>query len=68
MGKLDVMGVAEIATRLGVSRSRAAQIVRERHFPEPAARLVGIVIWETSDVEAWIASHRKPVAEDDDEV
>lgn len=64
MGKLDVMGVAEIARRLGVSRSRAAQIVRERGFPDPAARLTGIVIWETADVEAWIAAHRKPAAED----
>lgn len=65
MGKLDVMGVAEIAHRIGVSRSRAAQIVRERGFPEPAARLIGIIIWETADVEAWIATHR-PVVEDDD--
>jgi len=67
MGRLDVMGVAEIAHRLGVSRPRASQIVRERNFPEPAARLVGIVIWETRDVEAWIAKHRKPAAEDDTE-
>jgi prophage regulatory protein len=54
------MGVAEIAQRLGVSRSRAAQIVRERTFPEPAARLIGIVIWETADVERWVAEHRPP--------
>lgn len=65
MGKLDVMGVAEISKRLGVSRSRAAQIVRERHFPEPAARLVGIVIWETADVEEWIATHRTKPDEDE---
>ena len=66
MGKLDVMGVAEIARRIGVSRSRASQIVRERGFPEPAARLIGIVIWETKDVEAWITTHRPPATEDDD--
>lgn len=59
------MGVAEIALRLGVSRSRAAQIVRERGFPEPAARLIGIVIWETADVEAWIAQHRPDLNETD---
>lgn len=57
------MGVAEIASRLGVSRSRAAQIVRERSFPEPAARLIGIVIWETADVEAWIRTRRPKLAE-----
>lgn len=66
MGRLDVMGVAEIARRLGVSRSRAAQIVREKHFPDPAAVLTGIVIWETADVEAWIAVHRPPKDEDDE--
>lgn len=66
MGRLDVMGVAEIALRLRVSRSRASQIVRERGFPEPAAQLIGIVIWETADVEAWIATHRPSAAEDDD--
>lgn len=65
MGKLDVMGVAEIARRLGVSRSRAAQIVREKSFPDPAAVLTGIVIWETADVEAWIATHRTKPDEDE---
>lgn len=53
-----MMGVAEIAARLGVSRSRAAQIVRERTFPEPVARLTGMDIWLTDDVERWIREHR----------
>lgn len=60
------MGVAEVAARLGVTRSRAAQIVRERGFPEPAARLTGMDIWETADVEAWIAAHRPPPDEPED--
>ena len=54
------MGVAEIALRLGVTRSRAAQIVLQKGFPDPAARLIGITVWETADVEAWIATHRPP--------
>lgn len=64
MTKVDVMGVAEIAIRLGVTRSRASQIVRERDFPEPAARLIGIVIWATVDVEDWIARRRPRLAEE----
>jgi predicted DNA-binding transcriptional regulator AlpA len=57
------MGVAEVAARLGVSRSRAAQIVRERDFPEPAAKLIGMDVWETADVEEWITRRRPPPAE-----
>lgn len=63
MGQLALMGVAEIGVRLGVTRSRAAQIVLEKGFPEPAARLTMGVIWETADVEAWIARHRPHLVE-----
>jgi len=52
------MGTAELALRLGVSKSRANQIVRERDFPEPAARLIMGPVWEIADVEAWIARRR----------
>lgn len=52
------MGTAEIAVRLGVSKSRANQIVRERTFPEPVARLTMGPVWETVDVEAWIKANR----------
>lgn len=64
MGQRELMGVAEIAVRLGVSRSRAAQIVNSKGFPDPAAHLLMGVIWEASDVEAWIAKHRPQLAED----
>jgi prophage regulatory protein len=63
VGKLDVMGVAEIALRLGVTKSRASQIVARKGFPEPAARLIGQDIWETKDVEAWISVNRPPKPE-----
>lgn len=63
VGKLDVMGVTEIARRLGVTKSRADQITRQRDFPEPAARLTMGAIWETSDVEAWIAKYRPQLTE-----
>lgn len=59
----DLMGTAEIALRLGVGKSRANQIVRERNFPEPAARLIMGPVWEVADVEAWIAAYRPKLAE-----
>lgn len=60
MGQRDLMGIYEIAVRLGVSRSRAAQIAAQKGFPDPASRLKMGVIWEAADVEAWIAEHRPP--------
>ena len=57
------MGTAEIALRLGVGKSRANQIVRERTFPEPASRLTMGPVWESADVEAWIARYRPHLAE-----
>lgn len=65
MGKLDLMGIAEIAERLGVTKSRADQIIREKSFPDPASRLRMGLIWETSDVEGWIARHRPQLADPD---
>jgi prophage regulatory protein len=64
VGNLDLMGVAEIAVRLGLSKSRARQIAGGRGFPAPAARLVMGDVWESADVEEWIARHRPPVADD----
>jgi prophage regulatory protein len=66
VGELALMGIAEIATRLRVSKSRADQIVRQHGFPRPAARLTMGLIWETEDVEAWIARHRPQLADGDD--
>lgn len=63
MGQRELMGVAEIAVRLGVSRSRAAQVVKEKGFPDPAARLLMGKIWAAADVEAWIAKHRPQLTE-----
>lgn len=57
------MGVAEIALRLGVSKSRGNQLVREKDFPDPAARLIMGPVWETADVEAWIARRRPELAD-----
>lgn len=58
MAKLDLMGTVEIRARLGVSKARVHQLVREKGFPEPVAVVSGVRIWMTADVEAWIAKHR----------
>jgi predicted DNA-binding transcriptional regulator AlpA len=54
----EVMGAAEIAQRLGVSRQRVQQLVRRPDWPEPIAELTMGKVWRTSDVEAWIREHR----------
>lgn len=48
-----LMGLAEVAELLGVSRQRADQLARTRGFPDPVATLVGGRIWERADVERW---------------
>jgi len=58
MAKLELMGTVEIRERLGVSKARVHQIVREKGFPEPVAKVSGVTIWLARDVEDWIAKRR----------
>ena len=54
---LDLVGSAEIAQLLGVSRQRVHEIVRTAvDFPEPVAELAAGRIWQRSDVEEWMAA------------
>lgn len=49
-----LVGVAEIAKMLGISRQRVDELLRtDPAFPEPAARLTAGRVWETADVERW---------------
>lgn len=48
-----VVGTHQIRLMLGVSRSRAAQIVNTKGFPDPFARLGRAWIWLAEDVEGW---------------
>jgi predicted DNA-binding transcriptional regulator AlpA len=52
-GKLDIVGIAEIAERLHVARNTAWRWSQRADFPEPAARLTTGPIWHTSDIERW---------------
>ena len=52
--KLDLVGVAEVALLLGVSRQRVHQLVgSQADFPEPVAVLSAGKIWLRRDVLAW---------------
>ncbi len=48
------MGLAEIAKRLGVSKSRVRVLAMEPAFPKGWQLTMGKA-WMTADIEAWIA-------------
>lgn len=49
-----LVGVAEIAVALGVTRQRVAQLSEEPDFPGTVADLKAGRIWLRSDIEEWI--------------
>ena len=52
----NLVGVAEIAVMLGVSRQRISQLADAEGFPEPLASLAAGPVWERSAIEAWANS------------
>lgn len=50
---LDLVGVAEVADMLGVTRTRVSQLASSAGFPEPTARLAAGPVWLREDVERW---------------
>jgi predicted DNA-binding transcriptional regulator AlpA len=54
---LDLVGVAEIAEMLGVSRQRIHAIIKtDPTFPEPEAVLSAGKIWLRSSIDGWRAA------------
>ncbi len=54
----DLVGVAEVAELLGVSRQRVNQLVRESSdFPDPIAVIAAGRIWERATIEEWATAH-----------
>lgn len=52
-----LVGVAEVATMLGVSRQRVNKMVKEdESFPAPEAELAAGRIWERAAIEDWARS------------
>lgn len=65
MRRLRLMGPWEIQRALGVSRTRARELIHRKGFPEPLdPTLRAGNVWYEDEVMAWIRQHRKPVAED----
>ncbi len=53
-----LVGMAEIAEMLGVTRQRVDKIQRTYDdFPEPEVHLTAGRIWSREAVEAWIQAH-----------
>lgn len=50
---VDLMGIAEIAQMLGLTRQRADQLSRDGAFPRPVADLKAGRIWSTEAIEEW---------------
>ena len=58
--KLDLVGVAEIAEMLGISRQRVHAISQSHdEFPAPVADLSAGKIWHRHEVVAWARAHRQ---------
>lgn len=50
-----LMGLAEIAQAIGVTRQRAGQLAQREDFPEPAARLHTGPVWTDHAIERFLA-------------
>ena len=57
---LDLVGAAEIAEMLSVSRQRVSQLKNSPGFPAPALRLKMGSVWWTDDIRKWAAARGKP--------
>ncbi len=54
MTKVDLVGAAEVARLLGVTRQRVNALARtHKSFPEPAATIAAGRIWLREDIEEW---------------
>jgi len=58
-----LMGQAEIADRLGVTRQRVQQLIARPDWPEPYEVLAMGKVWRTEDIEAWVKANRPAVAD-----
>ena len=60
-GRIALVGAHEIRVWLGgISRQRVYQITSRPDFPTPVADLAQGKVWSAAEVNAWIATHRRP--------
>lgn len=55
----ELVGAAEVAEILGVSRQRVTQLVARPDFPAPVAVLAMGKVWARDDVEAWAEARER---------
>jgi prophage regulatory protein len=58
MASNQLMGVTEVATKLGISRQRVTQLADSPGFPQPVAVLASGRIWEAGDLDLWLQLDR----------
>ena len=49
----ELVTVADIGRRLGVSAQRAHQLAQQERFPAPVGRVATSVVWRWGDIERW---------------
>lgn len=58
---LQLLRQSDIAWLLGVTRQRAAEVVRKADFPKPYAYTGDVPLWAPDEFENWLESwQRKP--------
>lgn len=57
---MDLVGAAEIADMLGVTRQQVHRLAKQPTFPKPVAVLQLGRVWRRRDIERWIVSDRRP--------
>jgi prophage regulatory protein len=62
-----LVGTPEIREMLGVHRSRVAQLVNTKGFPDPVARSGRRNLWLAADVEAWAKAAGRELHDYDEE-
>lgn len=63
----DLMGTAEIADLLGVSRQRVFQLSLHQDFPDPVVRLSAGTFWRGHEIRAWMRATGRGWRLNDDE-
>lgn len=60
------MGAWEIQRALGISRTRAREIMHRKGFPDPLdPTLRGGNVWYEDEVMEWIRNNRPPLIDDE---
>ena len=57
MSPAPLLGITQIARRLGMSRQRVHKLTERGDFPAPSHTLSTGRVWRERDIERWVARH-----------